>query len=121
MNNTKNTDKYTFPEISVEDFDNMGNLEDHVFSEKYNQRKEKEIIAMMKKNRLFGNRFAKVAAAAFLVLATPAAVYAIANNQIANGFWGNDTLFITILDLKKRVTMHCSIALSSKSNVAFMF
>ncbi|WP_026834965.1 hypothetical protein [Eubacterium xylanophilum] len=91
MNNTKNTDKYTFPEISVEDFDNMGNLEDHVFSEKYNQRKEKEIIAMMKKNRLFGNRFAKVAAAAFLVLATPAAVYAIANNQIANGFWGNDT------------------------------
>ena len=62
------------PEISIEEFDRIDeNVEKHVFSDRYNRRKERNLKAYRKEMLGFTSRgFVKVAvAAAVLIIATP--------------------------------------------------
>ena len=87
--NDKYLDKIS-PEMSIEEFDALGNLEDHVFSERYTQRKNKELTMFRKnKNKSIRVQVLKVAAAVILVLSTPVAVNAATNGELFQRLWGN--------------------------------
>ena len=80
------------PEISIEEFDRIDeNVEKHVFSDRYNRRKERNLKAYRKEMLGFTSRgFVKVAvAAAVLIIATPFAVNAATNGELFQRLWGN--------------------------------
>lgn len=80
------------PEMSVEEFDRIDeNVERHEFSDRYKERKARELKAY-KKNVLGGRtaRYVEFAvAAAILVIATPCVVNAATDGELFHRLWGN--------------------------------
>lgn len=92
MNKENNKFEDFAPEISVEEFDRIDEAkEKHIFSDRYNRRKESQLKAYRKEMLGFASRgFAKTAiAAAVLVIATPFAVNAATNGELFQRLWGN--------------------------------
>jgi len=90
MNNNINEEIFDH-DISIEEFDHITDgVEDHVFSERYLERKES-----IMKNTSHAAKISKLgikiaAAAAAVVVATPFAVNAATGGDLFNRLWGND-------------------------------
>ena len=80
------------PEMSVEEFDRIDeNVERHEFSDRYKERKARELKAYRKS--VLGGRTARyvefAVAAAILVVATPCVVNAATDGELFHRLWGN--------------------------------
>ncbi len=92
MSNDYNIFEEATQEMSIEEFDKITEgKEKHVFSNKYNRRKEKQLKAYRKeKLGVITGRFVKVAvAAATFIIVTPLAANAATNGELFQRLWGN--------------------------------
>ena len=92
MNKEYNKFEDFAPEISVEEFDRIDAAkEKHIFSDRYNRQKERNLKAYRKEMLGFSTRgFAKIAvAAAVFIIATPLAVNAATDGELFQRLWGN--------------------------------
>ena len=92
MNKENNKFEDFAPEISVEEFDRIDEAkEKHIFSDRYNRQKERNLKAYRKEMLGFSTRgFAKIAvAAAVFIIATPLAVNAATDGELFQRLWGN--------------------------------